>query len=126
MRIYTAHIDPLSPLPDAGAVLLRDGFNWAAFIIGLFWSLWHRLWWVSALLLGIEFAVAGLATLLIDPALVIVLRFAVAVFVGASANDWRRWTMRRRGWREVGVVFARDRDAAEHRFLTNLSARGTL
>lgn len=126
MRIYSAHIDPLSPHPDAGAVLLRDGFNWAAFFVAVLWSLWHRLWWVSALVLVIELAVAAIAAVLVDPLLAVVLRLAVAVYIGASANDWRRWTLRRRGWREAGIVVARDRDAAEHRFLTDLSARGTL
>ena len=124
MRIYTAHIDPLSAAPDAGAVLLRDGFNWAAFLFGVLWGLWHRLWWVSVLLLAIELVAGAVAIFLADPILLAALQLAVAVFIGASANDWRRWTLRRRGRREVGVVVARNRDAAEHRFLGHLmSAR---
>ena len=47
---------------------------------------------------GIILVVTGLVTLVVaDPLLATTLQLAVAVYVGASANDWRRWTLRRRG-----------------------------
>jgi hypothetical protein len=41
--------------------------------------------------------------------------FALAVWIGFEANDWRRGALRRRGYAEIGVVAAPDRARAEHR-----------
>jgi hypothetical protein len=46
----------------------------------------------------------------------------VALLVGVEAGSLRRWTLRRRGWRELGVVVARDRDEAERRFFDSWDA----
>ena len=118
MRLYTAHVDPLAATADGDAVIVREGFNWWAFLFSVLWSLRHGLWLVTVLLLAIEVVVAALALLVVDPVLVAVLRLAVAAYVGASANDWRRWTLRRRGRVEAAVVAAPDFTAAEHRFVS--------
>lgn len=118
MRLYTAHVDPLAATADGDAVLLREGFNWWAFIFSALWSLRHGLWLVTLLLIAIEVAVGLIALLIVDPLLIFALRLAVAAYVGASANDWRRWTLRRRGRVEAAVVAAPDRATAEHRFIS--------
>ena len=42
--------------------------------------------------------------------------FLIALWVGLEAATLRRFTLHRRGWRDVGVVSGEDREAAERRF----------
>ncbi len=125
MRLYTAHVDPLTATPDGNAVFVREGFNWWAFLFSVLWSLRHGLWLVTLLILAIEILAGALTLILADPLLVTVLHLAVALYVGASANDWHRWTLRRRGRVEAAAVAAPDRLAAEHRFISQRLAPPT-
>jgi hypothetical protein len=121
MSVYTVHQPPLraaeaSPDPER-FVFVRDGFNFWAFLLAPLWMLWHRLWLVLLLYVvvtvGIQNAMLyagvgaggiGLAALLI------------AFLVGAEASTLRRFTLDRRGYRQVGVVGGSNAEAAERRF----------
>ena len=41
--------------------------------------------------------------------------FALALWIGFEANDWRRAALRRRGYSDIGVIAADSRERAEHR-----------
>ena len=121
MSVYTVY-EPPAP---AGSVTERaerfvfvlEGFSWAAFWFGPLWMAWQRLLlallgfvvMVGALQVGLR--VAGVTNG--GRAVVIIL---VALLVGFEAASLRRWTLRRRGWRELGVVIGDDIEAAERRF----------
>jgi hypothetical protein len=121
MRVYTVHEPPLRAA-DASAdpqrfVFVRDGFSLWAFLLTPFWMLWHGLWLVLILYLvasiGLETAlhVLGGSTFVI--ALVGIL---ISLLVGLEAGTLRRFTLRRRGWRDVGVVGGDRVEDAERRF----------
>jgi hypothetical protein len=40
----------------------------------------------------------------------------IILLMGLEAGSLRRWTLSRRKWRQLGVVVADDREAAERRF----------
>ncbi len=117
MRVYTFHYLPESPEPDRDVVLVGEGFCWPAFLVAPLWALWHRLWLVFivvavcgiALDLALDFAGA-------DSVTGVICGLAFSAIVGFGANDWRRASMTRRGYRMAGVVAAADRDAALRRF----------
>jgi len=46
--------------------------------------------------------------------------FAINFLLALQANDLRRWTLSRRGYRLVGLIFAPDLDQAEHKFFRRL------
>jgi hypothetical protein len=48
--------------------------------------------------------------------------FATAFLVGLEGATLRRWTLKRRGWTNVGVVVADNPDDAERRFFVNWQA----
>ena len=96
---------------------VRDGFAVAAFVFGPIWMLWHRLWLV---LLGYVGAVAALAIGMhlngFHAGVKIWAWLLFALLVGLEASSLQRWTLMRRGWKDLGIVVADDLQAAERRF----------
>jgi len=104
-------------------VFVRDRFAWGAFLLGPLWLLWRRLWLA---LIGYIVAV-GLV--------MVALRFAgvgpnwrafagvlIALPLGFEGANLRRWTLVRRGWRDLGIVIGDDIEAAERRFFDGYTA----
>jgi hypothetical protein len=121
MSVYTVH-EP--PLRAAGAlaeperfIFVRDGFYVWAFLLTPLWMLWHRLWLVfiayvvlSAVLdSGLRFAGASAAAIAL-------IGLLVSLLIGLEAGTLRRFTLRRRRWRNIGVVSGDDLEDAERRF----------
>ena len=98
-------------------VFVRDGFSWSAFLFGPLWLIARRLWLVLVLYValvalvyvGLRFAHVGA----VGQALVGVL---IALLLGVEAATLRRFTLARRGWRELGIVIGDDLESAERRF----------
>ncbi len=121
MRIYTVHLrrpaDALS-IEDRDLVLIKEGFCWPAFFLSLLWALRHRLWWGVLGLIAIN--VIGAVVVFgagLGPAGEGLISLGIAVIIGQTANDLRRWTLGRSGFGALGVVIAESRLAAERRFL---------
>ncbi|MEE2980372.1 MAG: DUF2628 domain-containing protein [Pseudomonadota bacterium] len=118
MHVYTVHIDPLSVAPDGDAVLVREGFSWPAALLTVLWALYHGLWDWALVLAAAALAVAGFAALTgLDEVGQAVLHLGYMAVVGYLANDWRRWSLGRRGHRLADVVTGADLSAAERRYL---------
>jgi hypothetical protein len=132
MRIWTVHADrraeanaPAEGSPAAAPaprppVLVPERFAWGAFFLGALWLLWHRLWLATLGYLLLAFALA----LVVPPAAAWPAAFGLQWLLGAQANDLRRWTLARRGFRLAGVVAARDEDAALARLVEQQPALG--
>jgi hypothetical protein len=119
MAVYTVHQPPLKKYESSSDperfAFVRDGFSFWAFLFGPVWMLWHCMW---LLLLGyIAVAVmleAGLYYAGAPGGTRFFAGLAFAILVGIEAGTLRRFTLRR--WRNIGVIVADDRDAAERRF----------
>ena len=121
MSIYTVHEPPLratETLPDPlRFVFVREGFYFWAFLLPPLWMLWHRLWLVLLIyvvvILGLTGALhaAGLSAIG-GP----VVQLCLSILVGVEASTLRRFTLSRRGWKNVGIVSGEDLEAAERRF----------
>ena len=83
-------------------MLVREGFSWAALILGPVWLLANRAWIPAALTLAAEVAAARTWPL----------GLAVAVGIGLFGRDLVRWSLARRGFALVHVVAGRDQDEA--------------
>lgn len=110
MKTYTA-------LLKAGAepVLVREGFSWGGLLLGPLWLAAHRAWIAAAISLAAYVLVAVLAP---DPARGI-LAVGVAVILGLTGNDLRRWALENRGYLLVHVLSAGNRDDAFTHLLTH-------
>jgi hypothetical protein len=121
MSVYTVHEPPRRAGTAAADVerfaFVRDGFSWWAFLFAPLWMLRHRMWLV---LLGyvvvagaieIPMRMSGgsvLATSLIG--------ILLGLLVGLEAGTLRRFTLNRRGWKNLAVVSGDDLEDAERRF----------
>jgi|SoiMethySBSTD1v2_1073268.scaffolds.fasta_scaffold908401_2 uncharacterized protein DUF2628 len=121
MAIYTVHEPPLKrdetePDPERFA-FVRDGFAFWAFLLAPLWMLRHRLWlvFVGYVLLTIVLQVV-LRALGVSTTVMAVVGFLVALLIGFEAASLRRFSLTRRGWRNVGIVSGDDLEAAERRF----------
>ena len=104
MRVFTIHArDGVKPRTR----LVPEGGSFWAFLFGPLWLLWRGLWLV---LLG-YLVLAGVIAVLPDP-WEGVAGLAMQVLFGFHARDLERWTLRRRGFAEAGVVAAGDEEEA--------------
>lgn len=104
------------PVGDKEAVLVRDGFHVLAFIVPFLWLLFHRCWFEAALALAVAVALSIVGSMMGfvgAPAL----SFLVSVYVGLEGPALRLAALRRRGWREWGIVEAESPADAEVRYL---------
>ena len=124
MPTYTVHQPPPrngdTAIDPERFVFVRDGFYFWAFVLAPLWMLWHRLWLALVLYVVVfgaprhcRFAgqrrrrrVQFLANLAL-----------IALLVGFEAASLRRWTLARRGWKNVGVVVGDDPEIRRAAFL---------
>lgn len=126
MRLYTVHLKDAPAGPAGGPPafeLVKDGFCWAAFFLPLLWAVW-RGQWTGLLLYLICILATSTLTVMAAPgeAVEIALGLGLALLVGFSANDWRRWRLRKQGYRNIGAVAAADAEEAALRVLDVLDA----
>src|ERR1700730_18153848 len=121
MSVYTVHIPPSTRRGSASGperfVFVRDGFSWWAFLLAPLWMLWHRMWLgmigyvVGAGAIEGPVRVCGAAG---TPATLI--GILLGLLVGLEAGTLRRFTLSRRGWKNLGVISGDDLEDAERRF----------
>jgi Protein of unknown function (DUF2628) len=121
MSVYTVHQPPLRAA-DAAAdperfTFVREGFYFWAFLFSVLWMLWHRMWLV---LLAYVVALGGIETALryagVSSFLVGIVGLLISLLIGIEGATLRRFTLARRGWKNLGVVSGDDLEDAERRF----------
>jgi hypothetical protein len=123
MSVYTVHEPPLRTA-DALAeperfAFVRDGFYLWAFLLTPLWMVWRRLWLVLLAYLAVSLVLdTALVLFGASAAVVVGVGMLVSLLIGLEAGTFRRFTLRRRGWTNVGVVNADNLQDAERRFFT--------
>lgn len=98
-------------------VFIRDGFSWGAFLFGPLWMLYRRLWLVLLAYVVVLAAVYfGLRAAGVGPDSRMLVGILIALLIGFEAPTLRRFTLVRRGWRELATVTGDDIEEAERRF----------
>jgi Protein of unknown function (DUF2628) len=121
MAVYTVHEPPQRGGAAAADVerfaFVRDGFSWWAFLFAPLWMLRHRMWLV---LVGYVVIAVGLQILIRafggSAGLAALVGLLIGLLAGLEAGTLRRFTLSRRGWKNLGVVSGDDREDAERRF----------
>jgi len=99
---------------------VKEGFAWLALFFPLLWLLYHAMWIVLAGFIGVmvvlqtALTAAGLADGVAAWASI-----ALSLVFAFQANDLRRWSLARRGYRLEGPVTASSRTACEAQFFEN-------
>jgi hypothetical protein len=128
MAVYTVH-EPLPRKHEASAgperfLFVRDGFYFWAFLLGPLWMLWRRLWLVTVFYFSLSVGLQiGLWALSATGQVRFFVWLLLHLLIGFEAGTLRRWTLTRRGWKNVGVVVGDDMDTAERNFFAAWAQR---
>lgn len=115
-RLYTVHGRGGPWAAPADIVLVKEGFCWLAFVFTVLWSLWHRLWVFSLIVLATGVGIGLLSEALgLDAWTDFALGLAWALLVGYEANDARRRALARRGFELIGLTSGAGLADAERR-----------
>ena len=115
MATYTVY-HRTGEAPDR-AVFVTEGFSFAAMVFSFLWALWHRMWIVAAVLFSF-FALlsAASASAALDPVAIVAIETAMGLLLGLEGQALREWSLRLAGFREIGLVQASCREAAELKY----------
>jgi hypothetical protein len=100
-------------------VFVKDGFSWPALFFAVIWMIYRRMWLVLVLYVAVGLAAAFVAQRTGGDVAGFALVLAHVLFA-LEANNLRRWTLERRGFRLVGVVEGRNIEEAEVRYFASL------
>lgn len=123
MTAFTVH-QPVIAAPDPLAqadqlAFVKDGFAWFALIFPFLWLFFHRMWLV---LLGYGLVVAGfeLAALAfgVSETMVVLVALAAGIIFASEANNLRRWTLERSGYRMVAAISGDNLQISELKFFS--------
>ena len=119
MAIFVVMEPPAANAAEAAerAVLVRDGFAFLGFLVPPLWLLWHRLWIEAALAFAVGVGLTALGETAGFGFTGAALSLLVSIFVGLEGPALRVNALRRRGWRDWGLVEASDAGDAEIRYL---------
>lgn len=95
-------------------MLVREGFSWGALFFGPLWLAAHRSW-IPAVL---SVVAAVLMIFVTSGELAVVLLTALALLLGLSGHDLRRWSLAHRGFLLAQVVAAHSEAEAFAELLT--------
>ena len=127
MPVYTVHAPVTSSTDMAAAdrfAFVRDGFHFWAAVFGALWLAWHRLWlsllgWI-VLMAAIDF---GLLRHGVGGGTILLADILLALLLGFEAATLQRWRLSRGKWRQLDIVVADNREAAERRFFERWTAK---
>ena len=119
MRTYSIHIRQQGLEIDRDLAVIKEGFNWPAFLFNGLWALCCRQWLaalVTFLVLGLVFWLPWLiGGTKLDQ---IILSLGCFVIFGILANDIRRWYLDRADFVEVGIYIGHSSDEALFAYLS--------
>jgi len=127
MKTFTVHMPPPTGSAEKDALetlFVREGFAIWAFLIPLLWLIVHRMWLVFLGYIVLTGLLEGAAQLIGDIAPGI-FAFLITILFGLEANNLRRWTLDRRGYRFAGIAAGRTLEDAEQRFFDSWNALPT-
>jgi hypothetical protein len=110
MKTYSALLKS-----DAEPVLIKEGFAWGAFFFGPLWLAAHRAWIAAAISLAAYVIVPSLAPEPVGS----ILGIGLALILGLTGNDIRRWTLEQNGYLLTHVLAAHGRDEAWMRLINH-------
>jgi hypothetical protein len=116
---YTVHLAPSKPGRDSDTAIqfVPDAFAPVAFVVPWAWFLWNRMWLTFLVYLVVMTAAfVALAWSGFPPPLRMAITFAISLLVGLEATNLKRRSLRWRGFHEVGVIVAANREEAERRY----------
>lgn len=122
MAIYTIHVPDDAPdvlTRGERTVFVREGISLRAFVFGLVYLLWHRLWIAAAVWIVLLAAVATLGVVVHPPlACLVALLGLMHLYLAVEGPDLLRWGLGQRGYTMRTLLSAPRLADAEALFFT--------
>jgi len=119
MHIYSLYQSKDTSL-DVLAV--KEGFNWAGFLLFPVWAIWHQLWfWAAGFVLTTIFIDWFIKLYFNDPFLQCAVFTGFLLVLGWTTNDIYRSSLIKRGFQERVVLLANSKIAAVWRYSSLVS-----
>ena len=115
MAIYVVMQPPAGGNKAEDAIFVRDSFTWLGFLVAPLWLARHRLWIEAALTFAVMAILSVAGERLGLEGAGSLLSLLISLYIGFEGQDLRIASLRRRGWREWGVVEAGNLADAETR-----------
>lgn len=127
MKTFTVHhktgdADSIITRPEQ-VVFVPEAFSWMAFIVPLFWLLFHRMWVVAAIFFAVFSMVSAVGIWLgLSSWVMVLLDAALSLFIALEGNELRRWSLERRGFKMINIISGRSKPECELEFFRRLTA----
>jgi hypothetical protein len=117
VHIYTVHVNPALHESYESAKFVEEGFSWKAFIFGMFWLLYQRLWWQSGFVILLNIILWHLVESKAFTHIgYSILSLGIHLVIGFHATDWLRERLKRKGYITADIVSGNSLLGAELRF----------
>lgn len=121
MKIYAIFERPGGALddPGRGVIFVKQGFCWPALFWPLIWALYHRMWAIAGIYLGVSLGVGLLGEMLgAQQPLAVIVALCFTLVVAIEANQIRGAHLLRKGYRQVATAAADKLARAEQRYFS--------
>lgn len=103
--------------PTLGYEAVKVGFSWPGFFFGPFWAAIKQMWLPAAIIFLVVIALVTVESSLDQSGdntavMASLLQLGLAVFIGFQGNEWRRGSLRKRGYNSVSTVEATNPESA--------------
>ena len=124
MKFFAIYMKTDANAPLETVTCISSRFSFMAGIFQGFWALYHRIWWLAALLISIEILLgyARSEQIIATNALAII-NMALFAIVGFSASDWQEANLKHKSYTFMDVVIARNDMEAKARFLDQYTSK---
>lgn len=122
MRIYNILVKQDSSKKIEDVAVIREGFSVTAFLFGVFWFLYHKMFKEVLVLLVTVFLIQQFTNISTDSQRVM-LEFSLAIIIAFNANFWLVRKLKRSGYKIVGMVHANNLEEARIESIKDLDHR---
>jgi hypothetical protein len=104
--------------PVVGYEAVKQGFSWPAFFFNWIWAFVKKMWVFGLLIIGISVcsSIIQSALTLEDSAgamlILLAAQIGFLIFIGKKGNEWRRYSLKKRGFEHLKTVLAESPDGA--------------
>jgi Protein of unknown function (DUF2628) len=122
MPIYSVHSRAADPLADVDKVrFVKEGFSWWGLFFPLFWLTLKGMWLVLIIAVAVEIFIMVLTVQAgWSGTTAQIAALMVNLIIGFEGYDLYRWTLKRRGLKQVGLTSGDNFDDAEFRYFASL------
>ena len=102
--------------PVIGYEAVKQGFSWPAFFFNWIWAFVKKMWVNGLIIIGINVGFSIIESALSGDTggilIILVAQLGFFIFIGKNGNEWRRDSLKKRGFEHLKTVLAESPDAA--------------